>query len=286
MNKQFVTKNFLLIVVLLSVGFAVAMRATVYQKDPAAVPVPALSVPPEQFSAYWQRDQSEETAYDFQINNDHVNKPVTLVFSAIDFRTDAHQPARTAEDRTRSVRVLACQLISPFPDSVGNRQEVQVFTPVNRSEFLETIQVYAALQTTNDRYAQRLDYQTGQFVLSRQQEDKQRMLPDYKLEKTLLEDELWTRIRLNPAKLPIGHIRLLPSLTTRQGRLWAEKAIATRADSGSVAFSRPGLQAYSVRFDKSGRTLTIWYARDFPHRIAGWEDQTGTHFSRATHQSR
>ncbi len=41
MNKQFITKNFLLIVMLLSVAFAFAMKATVFQRGSAPVAIPA-----------------------------------------------------------------------------------------------------------------------------------------------------------------------------------------------------------------------------------------------------
>jgi multidrug resistance efflux pump len=45
MNKQFITKNFLLIVMLLAVAFAFAMKATIFQR-PATLPATAVATPP------------------------------------------------------------------------------------------------------------------------------------------------------------------------------------------------------------------------------------------------
>lgn len=92
---------------------------------------------------------------------------------------------------------------------------------------------------------------------------------DFKLEQTWLEDELWTKIRLNPELLPTGEQEVIPALFyTRllHKELKTYKAIFTKKDLGD------GTTAYAVRYPELDRELTIRYGNAFPYPIEGWEE--------------
>ena len=92
---------------------------------------------------------------------------------------------------------------------------------------------------------------------------------DFDIPRTWLEEEVWTRIRLNPETLPSGEISMIPGgmqSRLRHRELEAEPAEAEMAEAGN------GLRRYTLRYPASGRTLAITFDAAFPHRIEGWEE--------------
>ncbi len=91
---------------------------------------------------------------------------------------------------------------------------------------------------------------------------------NFKLDAALLEDEIWTKIRLAPESLPTGEIEIIPGLQfarLRHTPLKVETATATLTATGE-------LQVYSIEYKKLKRKLAIKFEKDFPHRIMAWEE--------------
>ena len=88
------------------------------------------------------------------------------------------------------------------------------------------------------------------------------------IEKTLLENEIWNKIRINPEDLPQGEASILPSLEyIRVGHkpISAYKAIAKLTQNGD-------LSTYEIRYPDLDRSLSITFTSDFPHTIEGWSE--------------
>ena len=96
---------------------------------------------------------------------------------------------------------------------------------------------------------------------------------DKAVEKELLEDDLWSLIRLNPELLPEGKVTLIPSmffLRLRNRDVEAHTAnIKLHKDAG-------GVNRYELTYPELERTLIIKFNDAFPHQILGWEE---THYS-------
>ncbi|MBU2928649.1 septum formation inhibitor Maf [Winogradskyella psychrotolerans] len=88
----------------------------------------------------------------------------------------------------------------------------------------------------------------------------------FKLEKTWTENELWTKLRIDPKSLPVGQIALIPSLESirlNHETLEPHEAIATlETDS------------YTIAYPELNRTLKINFNPIFPYDILGWEETT------------
>ena len=87
-----------------------------------------------------------------------------------------------------------------------------------------------------------------------------------------LEDEIWTRIRIDPKTLPLGGIEMIPGsffTTLHMIDLRVEKAVAelTNVQEGNMAVSQ-----YTVTYPSLGRTLSIRFNRNFPHDILSWSE--------------
>ncbi|KZS43006.1 hypothetical protein AWE51_16820 [Aquimarina aggregata] len=93
------------------------------------------------------------------------------------------------------------------------------------------------------------------------------------IKKTILEDDLWTLMRLNPELLPIGEYDIIPSMSflrLRNREPKAYKAIITLQNDDK------GTSHYTMNYPELERELTIHYTSIFPYAILGWED---THYS-------
>lgn len=92
---------------------------------------------------------------------------------------------------------------------------------------------------------------------------------DLKLEKTLLEDDLWSMIRLQPDNLPQGEITAVPGFFYL--RL---KHVPTKAYSASGSLTQTdSISSYAINYPELKRSLTINYETAFPHKILGWTEK-------------
>lgn len=84
------------------------------------------------------------------------------------------------------------------------------------------------------------------------------------LEKTWTENEIWTKLRIDPNSLPIGEIRIIPSL--EYTRL-SHKTIKAYKATASLENGN-----YTISYPELNRTLTINFNSNFPYDILGWEE--------------
>ena len=91
---------------------------------------------------------------------------------------------------------------------------------------------------------------------------------DYHIEKAILENEIWNKIRVNPKNLPIGEIKMIPSLEfirTTHKEFKAYEAITTLTE-------KDGMNTYEIHYPQLERTLKIMFENKFPYAIESWAD--------------
>jgi len=292
---MFVQRNFLYIVMALAVGFAIFMGATVYQKGPTPPPAPSLASSPE-FRAYWFGGKAELNTY--RLNQAQYGAARTgeavLVFVTEDFRTDKKVKSESDESRSLAIPVLKTNYIRRFVTGVYDYSLfTSTFTPIDNPKFPNTLKVTTSGQEWCGQSYVQVSYQNNGYTVSGRSYFEQEVAEDYSVDKALLEDELWNRIRLNPTKLPTGDIHLIPgtqaarlrhkrlaslpvtaTLDSAQGVTWTRTYVPSRS-AGAV--NSPGVaigpcKAYTLDYKEDGRKLTVIFETAFPHRIAGWED--------------
>lgn len=282
---MFIQRNFLYIVMALAAGFAVLMGATAYQKGPAAPPAPSPASTPE-FRAYWFGGKAELNTYRLdqaQYGASRMGEAV-LVFVTEDFRTDRQVKSESDASKELAIPVLKTNYIRRFVTGVYDYSLfTSVFTPIDSPKFPNTLKVSTSGQEWCGHSYVQVSYKDNGYAVSGRSYFEQEVAEDYTVDKAMLEDELWNRIRLNPGKLPTGDIHLIPGTQTarlRHKRLESLPATATLDSARGVAWVRtyaPGVvtglcKAYTVDYTEDGRQLTIIFETAFPHRIAGWED--------------
>lgn len=88
------------------------------------------------------------------------------------------------------------------------------------------------------------------------------------LDKNVLEDDIWSMIRLAPNDLPKGELTIIPSffyLRLMHKDLKAYSCKATNRANGETS-------SYRLDYPELDRSLTIQYETKAPHKILGWTE--------------
>lgn len=90
-----------------------------------------------------------------------------------------------------------------------------------------------------------------------------------KLDKSHLEDDIWSQIRVASRQLPLGNFQMIPSFFYT--RLMHKKLKAYDA-IGKIEQVNEETKAYSIQYPELDRVIQITYQSDFPHQILGWSE--------------
>ena len=88
---------------------------------------------------------------------------------------------------------------------------------------------------------------------------------NFQLDKSILENELWAKLRINPKSLPTGDLQIIPAFEYARLRHVPVKAYNATATLSS--------NSYTISYPTLNRTLTINFSSDFPYEIQGWEER-------------
>ena len=222
----------------------------------------------EAFKAYWYNSEAEITSYKLQQerygeirDGEAVLIYVTEPFlPEIQTKADASHPDNVPVLKLNTTKNY---LTGIYPYSIMT----STFYPVHDNQHAIKVafssqewcgQVYAQL---NNR--EQFDVMSHSYFES--EADK-----ELKLDKAVLENELWSKIRIDPKSLPVGELDVIPSL--EYIRLSHKEIKSYKA---FLALSRSkGISTYKINYPELERTLTINFSTDFPHTIEGWSETT------------
>jgi len=87
---------------------------------------------------------------------------------------------------------------------------------------------------------------------------------NYQLEKSILENELWTQLRINPKELPTGDLQIIPSF-----EFISLKHIELKPYQANAELT---LNSYTISYPELDRTLTINFNKESPFEVLGWNE--------------
>lgn len=222
------------------------------------------------FNEYWYQGAAELCTYKVEQERygemreaDQVNIFVTEDFSkAKQVKLDNGPGA--GEDK---VPVLKLNSLRRFETGIYDYSLMQsIFTPVSGAPTLKTTtsvqdwcgHVFMQMNLASEGYRSRV------FSYFESEGDQEQLLPY-----AMLEDELWTRLRISPFSIPSGVVNLLPSAL--HARLSHKRIEVQKADI--QIDRRVGESQLNLTYQNIPRTLVIRFETDFPHKILGWEER-------------
>jgi len=229
----------------------------------------------QDFKDYWYDGKAEITSYNLEqarYGELHEGYAV-LVFVTEDLskskQVKLDDPQNAKGD---DVKVLKLNRIKKFDTGIYRYSMMDsVFTPVYIDKYPNTLKVTSSSQEwCGNTFTQlNLDsngYEVRSFSYFESEGDRK-----FNLQKEILEDELWARIRLAPESLPVGRIKIIPA--TMASRLTHKELEVEIAEASLEQNSDdPNLMNYKLTYDDSGRTMVIAFNKTFPYEIMSWEE--------------
>lgn len=97
---------------------------------------------------------------------------------------------------------------------------------------------------------------------------------NFSLDKEILENEIWTKIRIHPKDLPVGDLKVIPSLEYLR---LAHKELKAYDATASLS-SENGITTYTLMYPGLERTLSINFTSNFPYTIESWSEESKSGF--------
>lgn len=236
------------------------------KKKKAVVLSPALK-------KYWFDGNAELTSFALeQVRYGEVRQgTAVVVFVSEDFSKSRYvkldDPKSVPEDR---VKVLKFNLNKQFKTGIYDYALMQsVFTPFDHNNYPNSLRVTTSNIEWCGQFLTRAELQGDSIYRVRYnsyfdgEEDT-----ELRLEKTLLEDEIWNQIRLNPERLPQGVFEMIPGILTQE---LVHHPLQVEAASGTLT-SQGETNIYELEYANIPRKLVIEFEAAFPYKILGWKE--------------
>ena len=220
----------------------------------------------DEFKKYWYAGEAEITSYELkQARYGEIRDGnAVLIYVTEDFLPDIQ--VKADQRKSTNVPVLKLNATKNFNTGIYPYSIMQsTFYPVKDDS--HAIKISSSLQEWCGHVYTQINNRDNYEVTSHsyfQGEADQ----SFALDKTILENELWTKIRINPKNLPQGALQIIPSLEFTRLRHKPIKAYEAKAS----LITEGKLQIYTIEYPELQRKLEISFTSDFPYSIEGWKE--------------
>ncbi|WP_034040379.1 hypothetical protein [Wocania ichthyoenteri] len=221
-----------------------------------------IKEPSQEFKEYWYAGKAEITSYKLeQARYGEIRKgQAVLIYVTEDFLPN--KQAKADNKNPNNISVLKLNATKTFNTGLYPYSIMQsTFYPVSNDK--HAIKVSGSIQEWCGHVYAQLNNKE-QFEIKSYSYFESEGDQNFKLDKAILENELWTQLRINPKSLPTGNLQIIPSL--EYSRL---KHVELKAYIATATLSR---NSYSIDYPELNRTLFIEFNPKFPHHILGWEE--------------
>lgn len=224
-----------------------------------------------EFNNYWYSGKAEVSSYN--LSQARYGEPrdgkATLIFVTEPF-SKSKQVKLDYADRAGNdkVAVMKLNFVKKFLTGIyPYSMMMSTFTPVDSYNHPNTMKVTMSSQEWCGHVFSQLNLEKDNYKVQSNSYFESEGDQQFEFDKALLEDEIWTRIRLDYKNLPVGKIDIVPGLfhtRMKHKNLKAQKADASLTESGEEV-------TYRLDYD-NGRSLAITFGLVFPHQILSWSE--------------
>jgi hypothetical protein len=226
----------------------------------------------QEFKSYWYSGEAEITSFKLeQVRYGEIRDgKAVLVYVTEDFLPK--KQVKAEKQNPSNIPVLKLNATKKFKTGIYPYSIMQsTFYPVSNNK--HAIKVSSSIQEWCGHVYTQLNNK-DQFEIMSNSYFENEADENFKLEKYILENELWTRLRINPRSLPTGDLQIIPSLEFTRLKHLPIKAYNATATLNS--------ESYSISYPELKRTLLIHFNPDFPHDILSWEETVNGLTTKAT----
>ena len=226
---------------------------------------------------YWSDGLAEVNRYELSQNRyDNIHKGHLIqVYVSEDFLTDK-QVKNESYSSTKSTSVLKRIETRYFNTGIYDYNMFSsTFTPFDIQKFPKAIKVTSTSQEwCGTTFVQLNSTKKGyKHTINSYFEVEGDKITN--INNATTEEELFTKLRMNPDLLPIGNFRMIPSSIV--SRLLHLKAISYKSTGMITAyngqeFKGDNLKSYTISTPQLNRKVVIVYESKSPYKIVGWTD--------------
>ena len=220
----------------------------------------------EEFKKYWYAGEAEITSYELEQSRygEIRGGKAVLIYVTEPFLKD--KQVKADESKPDNIPVLKLNstkkyLTGIYPYSIMSSS----FYPVDDSGHALKVS-FSAQEWCGQVYAQlnnREQFEIMSHSYFESEGDEQ-----LELDKNIMENELWNKIRVNPDALPVGEVKIIPSLEYVR---MSHKEL--KAYSATITLTeKNGMKNYQINYPELERTLEINFSASFPYGIDSWSD--------------
>ncbi|MDF0716509.1 septum formation inhibitor Maf [Muricauda sp. 334s03] len=264
------TIPFLLLTFLLAVGckqknntetstdIAISTKA---KEQPSKIPLS------EDFKEYWYTGKAEITSYQLEQARygELRDGKVVLIYVTEPFLPKEQVKANNSNPENISVLKLNATkefLTGIYPYSIMSSTFYPVYDNQHAIKTSLSVQEWCGHVYSQLNNREKFDFTSHSYFEGEADQA-------FSMEKTILENEIWNKIRINPDNLPLGDVSIIPSLEFLRLRHQEMKAY----DANAQISSKDGVTTYTLSYPKLERNLMIKFTTDFPHSIESWTEE-------------
>ena len=244
--------------------------STVTSKSTKQTPTQKAQPTSKAFNDYWYAGNAELTSFELEqarYGEIHKGKAV-LVYVTEDF--NPVKQVKADQQRANNVPILKLNATKKFYTGIYPYSVMtSTFYPVANNQ--HAMKVSFSMQEWCGHVFMQLNnreqFQLDSYSYFERESDQQ-----ITLDKTIVEDELWTKLRISPSQLPVGTYQIIPSF-----ELIRMRHISVKAYSATTTLEASGeISSYTITYPDLNRTLEIQFKTSFPHDVLGWTETIGS----------
>lgn len=228
----------------------------------SAVEMPSAQPLSDEFKAYWFDNTAEISSYTLeQARYGEIrNGNAILIFVTEPFLKE--EQVKADQLTNTNIPVLKLNATKNFHTGIYPYSIMQsVFYPLANNQ--HALKISASVQEWCGHVYTQLNNRS-EFEVTSHSYFEGEADESFNLEKAIVENELWTQLRINPKSLPTGDLEIIPSFEFLRLRHIPLKAYAASAEL------KPGL--YTIIYEDLNRSLSITFNPQFPYEITSWEE--------------
>jgi hypothetical protein len=214
------------------------------------------------FKKYWYAGEAEITSYKLeQARYGEIREgKAVLIFVTEDFLPEIQ--VKADYPKQSNIPILKLNATKSFNTGVYPYSIMQsTFYPVANNQ--HALKVSSSMQEWCGHVYAQLNNRSQFEVMSHSYFEGEAD-QNFKLNKAILENELWTQLRINPKTLPTGSLNIIPSLEYTRLKHKTIKAYKANATLNG--------DTYSIDYPELNRNLMITFNPQFPYEILNWKE--------------
>ncbi|NEN22468.1 septum formation inhibitor Maf [Cryomorpha ignava] len=233
---------------------------------------------PEQFGDYWYAGKAELNHFDLtQIRYGEKRKgDAVLIYVTEDFLPEKQVKKEFGDEK--GISVLKLNYMKKFITGIYDYSIMtSIFTPIEFRKYPQTLKLTFSSQDWCGQSFAQMNLRNGKLNYEQRSYFQAEGDVNEAIDATYVEEDVWTRIRLEPQMLPLGKIKMVPSqeyLRLNHKDLKAYDAQASLVlQVNDVKSEEPKeFYVYTIKYPELDRVLKISCQSLFPFKIISWEE--------------